>query len=884
MTNSIVSTKIHIPLPRPNLVERPRLIEQLNQVCQAKITLISAPAGYGKSSLVSEWTHINTLPVTWLTLDKLDNDLTRFVNYFIAALKRFRSTFGDTILSLLESPQTPSHQNLQTGLINELSKVEKQHILILDDYHVITNRTIHEVLTYLIDNLPSQTHLMVLARSDPPLPLSRLRARGQLVEIRAADLEFTQIEAESFFNVIMKMGLSNADIAAFEERTEGWITGLQLVALAMQGFNAQQITEFVNVFTGSHFYIVDYLVEEVLNRQPEVKRDFLLQTSILKRMTGSLCNRVTGREDGQTILENLDQGNLFIIPLDNERQWYRYHHLFADVLYSRLKSLSPDLLPKLHMLASEWYEENGFIPEAISHAFDAANTEKAAELIEQNASGLLIRGEFTTLLGWIENVEALADKHPWICIDAAWAYTLSGKSDVVEPWLIKVEERIAKNNLSNDNLLGNMAAIRAYVSASRGDAHKAISFAHEALDYLPETNRLIRNVVTMTLGSAYRIKGNVLEATQALEKAGQLGHQVGNLYLELGAIYRLADILFAQGRLNQAYDSYNEMLRLATRPDGQQLHAAGMAYFGLSMIVYEWGDLETAGKDSQLAIELCKLWGHIIQLAESYVMQSRVYLAEGKIDDAQHALNNAENLSRTYSLGSRVNSWLNAFRVRLWLAQNNMEATANWAENYNEINFDADFAYLREAEYLALVRVRITQKEYESALRIIEKLESAAERTGRIGSLIEILALKAIAYQAMNDIPKALNALERALSLGQPEGYLRIFVDEGPSMYELLRHAGSKGIESHYVAKILSKEKQESDLSDQKEQPLIDPLSDRELEILQLLADGCSNQDIAKQLIIAVGTVKAHTVSIYRKLNVNSRMQAVVRARELNLL
>jgi LuxR family maltose regulon positive regulatory protein len=725
---------------------------------------------------------------------------------------------------------------------------------------------------------------MILTRADPPFSLSRLRAQGQLVEIRATNLKFTATETEVFFNDRLKMTLSSDEVSAFEERTEGWITGLQLVSLALQGLDTQEIKKFADAFSGSHFYIVDYLVDEVLNRQPEAIRDFLLHTSILDQMTGALCNQMTGRDDSQVILERLEQENLFLIPLDDERQWYRYHHLFADVLRSRLKNSSPDLLEDLHMYAVEWYQENGFISEAVSHSIQATNTEKVAELIEQNALGLLMRGEFTTLLGWIEHVETLADQHPWICIYAAWAYTLSGKLDVVEPWLSKVEEKKAGNNLSNDDLLGHMAAIRAYASASQGDAHKAIAFAHKALDYLPETNQIIRGVATMTLGTANRIKGNNIEATQALEKAGQLGHQAGNLYLELGAISSLADILFDQGKLHQSYDTYNQMLRLATRPDGSLLHAAGMAYFGLSMIVYEWGDIEDAGKYSQLAIDLCKQWGHIIQLAGSYVMQSRVFLAQGEIEEAQHALNNAENLSRSHSLVPRADSWLKAFRVRLWLAQENVEATAKWAEKYNESNFDVDFSYLREAEYLTLVRVQIVQKEFEDALRIIEKLESAAERTGRMGSLVEILTLKALVYQAMDDIPQALNALERALNSGRPEEYLRVFIDEGPPMIELLRHAGSKGIESHYVATILAATKQEAALPTDERQPLIDPLSNRELEILELLADGCSNQDVAERLIIAVGTVKAHTVNIYRKLNVNSRLQAVARARELNLM
>ena len=884
MPSSILKTKTNIPLPRSSLVERPRLIEKLNLAYRTKLTLISAPAGYGKSSLVSEWAQKNPLSITWLTLDHLDNDLTRFVNYFIAAFKRFQPTFGDTILSLLDRPQTPSSQNLLSGLVNEMNGLKEEHVLVLDDFHVITNRAINQVIKYLVENLPPKTHLMVLTRSDPPLPLSRLRASGQLVEIRLDDLKFSTTETQTFFKDIMKIDMSGTDIAAFEERTEGWIAGLQLVALAMQGLDPQQITKFSTAFSGSHFYIVDYLVEEVLNRQPQAIRDFLLRTSILDQMTATLCDQMTGRDDSQVILERLEQENLFLIPLDNKRQWYRYHHLFADVLRSRLKSSSPDLLQDLHWHALRWYQENGLISEAISHAIQAADTEIVAELIEQNSMALLMRGEFTTLLRWIGNMETSVDQHPWICIYAAWAYTLSGKLDMVEPWLIKVEQQIDLNHLSDDNLLGHIAAIRAYGSGSRGEAQQAISFAHKALDYLPQSNQIIRGVATMTLGTAYRIKGDGNEATQALEKAGRLGHQAGNLYLELGAISSLADILFDQGRLHQAYDTYNEMLRLATKPDGQRLHAAGMAYFGLSMIVYEWGDLETAGKYAQLAIELCKQWGHIIQLAGSYVMQSRVYMAQEKIDDAQHALNNAENLSRIHPLVPRADSWLNAFRVRFWLAQNNMEAVTGWADKYNKFDLDKDFSYLREAEYLALVRVRIVQKMFDEARTILDKLSKAAERAGRVGSLVEIFALQAIVYHESGDIQKALSSLKRALEIGRPEGYLRVFLDEGTPMVELLKHAGSRGIESHYVSTILAGIRQESNSPSDDDQPLIDPLSEREMELLQLLAEGFTNQEIADRLIIAVGTVKAHTVNIYRKLNVNSRMQAVARARALGIL
>jgi LuxR family maltose regulon positive regulatory protein len=886
MTDSFNSGKLHIPVPPSALVERFSLMDQLNQSFRSRLTLISAPAGYGKSSLVSEWIDNKRLPITWLTLDELDNDLTLFVNYFIGAHKRFRANFGDQILSLLDNPQSLSEQNLHSMLLTEISTFKEPYVLVLDDYHNINNEAIHKIITLFIENTSLPIHLILLTRSDPPMPLSRLRARGQLVEIRAADLQFTPAEAESFFNNALKMGLSVKDIAALEERAEGWVTGLQLTALAMKGFDPQQTTDFVNEFTGSHSYIVDYLVEEILNRQPELIRNFLLRSSILDRMTAALCNQVVGIDDSQAVLEKLDQENLFIIPLDNERHWFRYHHLFSDVLENQLKKFSPDLIPSLHRLASEWYEENGFISEAISHALANTNNEKAAALIEQNAKPLLVHGEFRTLLRWINELNSSAYSHPWICVYAAWAYVLSGKTDYMEVWLMRAKENLTEEDLikGHDTFIGSEAAIRAYAAATRGDAQAAMSFAQKALDNLPETNLVIRSVVTFTLGTAYRLNGNSAEASRFLERAAQLGHQAGNLYLEIGAMASLADICYGQGKLHQAYDLYEELLRVVTRPDGQQLHTAGMAYDGLALICYEWGRFDSAEKYVEAAIACCKKWGNVTELAESYIIHCRLLLAEGKIEEAQHALNSAENLSHSYSLVPRVDSWMKAYRVRLWLAKENLEAASKWAESYQSLDLADKFSYVHEAEYAAFIRVQIAQKRYKEALDGISKLLEGAEAVWRTASLIELQVLRAIAYQGMGDTPNALEALRKGLVLARPEEYTRVFLDEGPAINELLRYAGSRGIESKYAAMILEGVNQETASTAKEAQPLIDPLSERELEILNLLAKGCTNQEIAEQLIIAVGTVKAHTVNIFRKLNVNRRMQAVTRARELNLL
>jgi LuxR family maltose regulon positive regulatory protein len=844
--------------------------------------------GYGKTTLLCQWLANNSLSYAWLSLDKGDNDPVRFLSYLVAAFQQIIPDLSIDTLDILRSSSFSSAitsaqlEQAMTRLLNEISLIHRPLLLVLDDYHWIENALVHALVTFLLDHQPSHLHLIIATRIDPPLSLARMRAQGQLVELRAVDLCFTMYEASAFLNEIMALALPMKQVDLLEKHTEGWIAALQLAGLSMQTYEDK--TAFINAFTGSHHYIVDYLVEEVLSQQTEPVREFLLCTSILEHMTGALCDSLTGRSDGQNMLERLAQRNLFIISLDEQRQWYRYHNLMADVLQSWLQQFHPESQPELHRRASRWFENNGFLELAVSHAISGNDIKKAAEIIEQNAMSMLMRGELVALLNLIKPIVDIAAQRPWLSTYRSWALTLTGQLDIAEAWLRKAESAIhLSSRESRQEIQGHIEAIRAYIAEARGDGGLTISHAQKALKFLPESNQAVRSVVTFTLGTAYRLIGDPGQAAQTLEGARRAAHISGNRYLELGALFTLADLTFDQGKLHQSFDIYKETLQLAARPGGQHLPAAGMAHFGLGLIQYAWNDLDAAQENTQQAIDLCQQWGHFVNLAASLVLLSRLKQARGDLDGAQQAIDRAEELTRLHAMALRAVSWVNAFQVRLWLAQGNLEAAIRWAEE-SGITIADEFSYLREAEYFSLGRVYLASSKYDQVLELSQWLQNAAEVTGRTGSLIETLVLRALALQAKNDFSLALVSLERALVLAQPEGYIRVFINEGVLMAELLRRAGTQGIEAQFVAKLLSKFDQIAQGPTAAVQPLIEPLSQRELEVLQLLANGLSNSKIADKLVITIGTVKAHTASIYRKLNVNSRTQAAARARELELL
>jgi LuxR family maltose regulon positive regulatory protein len=896
---ALLATKLYIPTVRPNLAPRQRLTARLNECIAHPLTLISAPAGYGKTSLISEWRAGigRAFPMAWLSLDTDDNDPVRFLTYSIGALEVSRPGQCQSAVALLQSPQPPPIPTILTVLLNELGHSDHPFVLVLDDFHFVTSQPVYEILTFILEHQPPPMRMVLLTRVDPALPLARLRARNQLAEIRADHLRFTLDEIVIFLNEVMGLELSGDDIAAMEARTEGWIAGLQLAALAMQGAlsaqGRQDIHSFVSAFTGSHYYIMDYLAEEVLKSQSEQVRAFLLQTSILDRLCGPLCDAVVAADpaeepvEGQTMLEALEQMNLFLVPLDGERRWYRYHHLFADVLHRRLERLSPQRLPDLHRRASQWYEQHNFIPEAIQQALMAGDQDRVTQLVEDYGCMLLLRGEVVTLLKWIEAVESNPQAGPWVAIQKAWSLLLTGQIDQVEPSLHIAEKRIAALEPGDEvgTMLGMVAAARAHRANLQGDTHLAADFARLALAQLPETNAFscsLRSVATLMLADASHLNGDLEAARHAYTEAVLIGQAAHDPPMIIISNSDLADVLLELGQLRQAAKTYTETLQMTTRPDGYSSPLAQNIYAGLSRVAYEWNDLEAAARYADQCIQLCQRWGDKASQATAYVMLARVEHGQVNTEKAQKAMRAVEQLASETALSPRLSVWVQASLARLWLAQGDLESAA-YLVRQSGISLDDDIPYLREPLYYVLLRVLLAQGDADSALVLAARLLKLAEATNRIGKVIEILIFQALAFQAQKDIVQALPLLERAVLLAQPQGYVRVFLDEGESMAKLLYQAKAHRIGIGYAAELLSAMGKAAGITQPPAQRLIEPLSARELEVFALIQAGYANQDIAARLFISMPTVKRHISNIYAKLGVKSRTQAVSLGRELGL-
>ena len=887
MSAPLLSTKLHIPASHSILVPRPDLIDLLNHGSHSKLTLISAPTGYGKTTLLCQWLSTCSFPIAWLTVDNADNDPARFLSYLIAALQRIEPDLGRGAFDVLQtsgvvSAGTRSPIELAlTLLLNDLTSGSRPLILVLDDYHLIENTRIHHLVTYLLDNQPEQLHLVIATRVDPPLPVSRLRAQAQLVEVRVDDLCFTSDESFLFYNDVMGLSLSTEQVAVLERRTEGWIAGLQLAALSMR--EHEDIIGFIEAFTGSNRFILDYLTEEVFNRQTSEVRAFLLKTAILDHLNAPLCNVITRRDDSQEILELLDEMNLFIVPLDDERKWYRYHHLFSDLLQQRLQREYPELVPALHQQASIWYEENGFVLNAVSHALNAGEYECTADLIEKSGWSVLMRGELATLLGWLEYLpDELLRSRPHLVFFNIWALAYSGALEEVEQKL---------QNVDLQSVRGEVATVRAHIAAVRGDITQAVAFAHEASERLPAQNVFLRGVVAQTLGLAYHWSGNPRAASQELSKAIQLSQEANEPFLTMTAMAFLGRALEIQGELHQAVHTYQQMLELVDQLGRRPVPFAGMAYVGIAGSLYEWNDLDGAKAYAIKGINLSEQGGFIpYQLAGSIIL-ARVYLACGDLPGAQEIIAQVGYLEQKCDY-AYVLAILSELRAELWLEQGKMSAALQWAKHH-PLSQTGKPSLALEVEQITAVRVllahheqlpRASANQIAKWLKYLEWLLPEARITERVGSVIRLLVLQAKALQIQGDHEAAVAKLGEALSFAEPEGYMRVFIDEGAIIEELLRRAGSRGIAPRLVAELITAIQNSPHHENIETQALIDPLSKRELEVLQLLAEGLSNSAIADTFVITVGTVKAHTASIYRKMNVNSRMQAVARARELKLL
>ncbi len=885
MPTPILATKLYIPPSRPNVVFRPRLIERLNEDFHCKLTLISAPAGFGKTTLVSEWIARNERPTAWLSLDEGDNDPARFLAYFVVALQTIAANVGQGVLSALQSPQPPPGEVILTALLNEITAISDDFVLVLDDYHVIDAKSVDNALTFLLEHLPPRMHLVIATREDPQLPLARLRAGGQLTELRVTDLRFTPSEAARFLNQVMSLNLATEDIAALETRTEGWIAGLQLAAISMQGH--QDNTSFIKSFTGSHHFVMDYLVEEVLQQQSESVQTFLLRTSILDRLCGPLCDAVLldSAASGQETLEYLEHANLFIVPLDNERQWYRYHHLFAELLRQRLHQSIASSTAKvqsrvneLHIRASQWYEDNGLELEAFQHAAAANDIERTERLIEGKGMPLHLRGAVTTILNWLESLPTtILNAKPSLWWRYASLLLINGQTTGVEEKL-QAAEAALQGTVADDktpNLVGQIAAARAVLALTRYDAETMLAQSHRALEYLPPNNLSLRANANWTLGYAYLFKGERAAARQALAEAISLSQASGDIFITILATIGLGNVQETENQLYLAAETYQRVLQLA---GDQPLQIICEAHLGLARILYEWNELDAAEQHGQQSLLLAQQYESVIdRFIVSETFLARLKLARGDMDGSIALLTEADLSARQRNFVLRRPE-VAAAQVVTLLRQGNLTAAAQLAETYQLP--------------LSQVRVYLAQRDASEALATLSLLRQQMEAKHWEDERLKVMVLQAVAHHARGEKHSAVQLLSDALTLAEPGGFIRLFIDEGVPMAELLSEASADGIMPNYRGKLLATfEAEKQRISGDSpivtfgdSQSLIEPLSPRELEILQLVAQGLSNHEIGEKLFLALDTVKGHNRRIFDKLQVQRRTEAVARARELGLL
>ena len=879
MATPVLATKLYLPPPRPEVVLRPRLTGLLNEGLHCRLTLICAPAGFGKTTLVGEWLSGCQRPAAWLSLDEGDNDPTRFLAYLVAALRTIAADIGDGVLGALRSPRPPSIESVLTALLNEIIAIEDDFVLVLDDYHVVDARPVDDALAFLIEHLPPRMHLAVATREDPHLPLARLRVRGQLSEVRAADLRFTPDEAAEFLKGVMGLDLSEEDIAALETRTEGWIAGLQLAALSMRG--REDVPGFIESFTGSHRFVLDYLVEEVLERQPESVQAFLLNTSILDRMCGTLCDAVLQNPSarGQQTLEYLERANLFIVPLDDERRWYRYHHLFAELLRQRLHQSTTSStrdagwdVAELHLRASTWYEDNGLEIEAFRHAAAADDIERAARLAEGEGTPLIFRGAAAPVLDWLESLPTTAmDATPSLWVMYATSLFFDGQIAAVEPKLQAAEAALRGFEPDDEtrDLVGRVAAMRATLAIITHDVETIIAQSRRALEFLRPENLPVRAATTFTLGYAHQLRGERAAARAAYTEVLSFGGS--DPMYTIAATLSLGQIQEADNELPSAAKTYQRVVELAGDPPWA---IACEAHIGLARIHYQWNDLHTAERHGQQCLHLTRQMESTDTTASYAVFLARLKLAEEDTPAATAVLDETEAFVREHSFAHRMPD-IAAAKVLTLLHRGDILDATRLAETH-EIP-------------ISQARVRLAEDDPSAALAALDPLRRQMEAKNWEDERLQIMVLQAIAYHAQGEKDEAVKLLADALALAEPGGFIRIFVDEGLPMARLLSEASSRGIMPDYTVRLLAVLEAEAHKSEEEyylppAQPLVEPLSQRELEVLRLIAQGLSNREISERLYLALDTVKGHNRKIFGKLLVQRRTEAVEKARSLSIL
>jgi LuxR family maltose regulon positive regulatory protein len=924
VSTPVLATKLFMPTRRPQLVARPRLAEQLDTALEAghRLTLVSAPAGFGKTTLLSDWiTQLDRrrrpIRVAWLSLDDGDNDLMRLLAHLVAAL---RSVDLDVDTAVLESLHTASTEVALTALVNDVARAGEsapatRWILVLDDYHAIDAAQVHEAATFLLDHLPEHLHLVLATRSDPPLPLARLRGRGQLTEVRAADLRFTPSEALEFLNRVMGLDLTAAHVDALDERTEGWIAGLQLAALSLRGLPGEgEVAGFIEAFNGSNRFVIDYLADEVLASQPARVRDFLLRTAVLDRLTGPLCDAVTGRADGAATLEELERGNLFLVPLDTERSWYRYHHLFADVLHARVLSEHPAQVPDLHRRASTWYAAHGLVADAVRHALAAKDFDRAAYLMEDALPDLRRARQDSLLLSWTRSLpEPVVRRSPVLSILSSWSLMMAGDLDAADSRLDDAEAALAAG-AHDQELAGTWAdtedlrtapatihVYRASLAQARGDVAGTVRHARQALDLAGPDDHFVRGAGAGFVGLAAWAAGDVGEALSTFSEAVRSLHAAGNLVDELDSTIVLADMWVAAGRPSRARRLYEQALKTAIQRGEPYPRATADLHVGLAELDRELDDLPAA----EAHLETARVLGERASITENryrwFVAMAQLRAASGDVDTALHLLDRAEALYR-HGFYPDVRP-IPAMKARVQISGGDLTSAAEWSRD-SGVGVDDEPAYLREYEHLTLARLLLAQHRAERQLvseggaspvaavvGLLDRLQTAATDAGRDGSVREIRVLQALAHHAHGDLPQALAVLGRSLvETPEPESQVRLYLDEGAPMLFLLAQATriADPDQSENGAAVQDRVRRllalASASGERVEQSLVDPLSQRELQVLRLLDSERTGPEIARELYVTVNTLRTHTKRIFTKLDVTTRAAAVRRARERGLL
>jgi LuxR family maltose regulon positive regulatory protein len=894
--DTLIHTKLHLPFTRLGLVSRPRLQEQITQGLRGPLTLITAPAGFGKTILVASCVAGCGMPVAWLSLDKDDNQAERFLNYLVAALREADPVIGNEAVQLLAASQPAPSKAVLTSLINDLDTAGEEKALVLDDYQFISSQTVHEAVAFLLEHCPKTFHLVIATRSDPPLALARLRARGQTVELRAADLRFTEPETTLFLNDVMGLRLDAGSVAVLEERTEGWIAGLQMAALSMR--NRDDALGFIEGFSGTHRYILDYLLEEVLNGQPPEVQRFLLCTSILDRLTAPLCDAVLANDEeakGETVfvgpsasmLEYLERANLFLVPLDDERIWYRYHNLFTDLLRVRLHQTQPDFVPLLHLRASAWLEQKGFITEAIQHLLDAHEDGQAADLIERYGPARWAESDLSVaqMAGYLP--PEMLHTRPKLGIYQAWILIAQGQTPAARPLLYDLKRHLSTSDIDPSYawMRSCVDLLLAYISPPAVDQVQYPLPDYQALESMPKEETGLRTTADFLYAMLLGRFGELDRPAEILLESVRRDTAARGTTAIPMAIPTLARIRLMQGRLHEAADLCREYLKPIEKRGAKFFYMAGSLNIILGEVLREWNDLQAAEAQIRIGIQASEPWNNTASDAYGYAALARVQEAMGNVEGAfltQHKLDEIfEGRTRPPDWESEQRS----LKVRVWLANGDLASAVEWADHFL---LNKSPVPPQETDQLTLARVRLAQKKYTDAQHILEAMDRVPGIEKRVNRKLKIGILLACALTGQNRLSQALPVLESCLAMAKPEGHIRVFVDAGQPARELLYAylRTSTAIHQDYARKLLDAFSPLIGAGSPGPLPagLIEPLTRRELEVLHLLSLGRTNQEIAQQLIVSRGTVKAHTASIYRKLNVANRTEAVARARQLSLL